>query len=325
MQRTHEVVMELAWLEDFLEIVATRNFSTAAAARNISQPAFSRRIKSLETWIGADLIDRSTYPVHLTSAGNMFVPRCQEMVRDMYRLRTDCRNVAGASSQLLTFAALHTLAIYFFPNWISNSDMPNAPVRSSMHTADFLECVEHLSSGKCDFAIIYDHPDGPPVLEAGPFESLQIGKDRLILVSGTDPTGKPLFDIDVPEGTKIPYLSFSWSDGYLGKLISLIQSRWRKPLTLSTVYQSSLAEGLKQMAVAGRGVAWLPQICVQKSIAQGELIQIGGQQMSLEIEIRIFRRVGIRNRDGEVFWKYLCEKAELHRGRTIVDSTLTLR
>ncbi|WP_245445088.1 LysR substrate-binding domain-containing protein [Pseudaminobacter soli (ex Li et al. 2025)] len=317
--------MELAWLEDFLEIVATRNFSTAAAARNISQPAFSRRIKSLETWVGADLVDRSTYPIHLTSAGIMFVPRCQEMVRDMYRLRTDCRNVAGASSQLLTFAALHTLAIYFFPSWISAPDMPNAPVRSSMHTADFLECVEHLSSGKCDFAIIYDHPDGPPVLETGPFESLQIGKDRLILVSGTDPTGKPHFSIDAPEGTKIPYLSYSWSDGYLGKLISLIQSRWRHPLNLSTVYQSSLAEGLKQMAVAGRGIAWLPQICVQKSIAQGELIQIGGQQMSLEIEIRIFRRVGTRNRDGEAFWKYLAQKSELQRGRSIIDSTLTMR
>jgi DNA-binding transcriptional LysR family regulator len=317
--------MELAWLEDFLEIVATRNFSTAAASRNISQPAFSRRIKSLETWVGADLIDRSTYPVQLTAAGHMFFGRCQEMVREMYRLRTDCRNAAGETSRPLTFAALHTLAIYFFPAWISTPDMPNAPVRSSMHTADFLECVEHLSSGKCDFAITYDHPDGPPVLGAGPFESLQIGKDRLVLVSGADPEGRPIFDVDVPEGTRIPYLSYSWNDGYLGKLISLIQSRGRRPLNLNIVFQSSLAEGLKQMAVAGRGVAWLPQICVQKSIAQGELVQIGGQQMSLEIEIRIFRRMGTRNRDGEALWKYLCQRAENSRGRGMADSTLTMR
>ncbi|MGH6861951.1 MAG: LysR family transcriptional regulator, partial [Phyllobacterium sp.] len=170
--------MELVWLEDFLEIVATRNFSTAAAARNISQPAFSRRIKSLETWIGADLIDRSTYPVHLTGAGSMFLPRCQELVRDLYRLRTDCRNVASANSQLYTFAALHTLAIYFFPEWIGSLQASDVPLRSSMDAADFLECIEHLSSGHCDFAISYDHPDGPPVLKSGPFESIQIGWDR---------------------------------------------------------------------------------------------------------------------------------------------------
>jgi DNA-binding transcriptional LysR family regulator len=323
MQRTHEVAMELAWLEDFLEIVATRNFSTAAAARNISQPAFSRRIRSLENWVGADLLDRSTYPVHLTSAGNMFVPRCQELVRDMYRLRTDCRNVAGASSQLLTFTAFHTLAIYFFPDWISRCQGADTPVRSSMHTADFLECIEHLSSGKCNFAIIYDHPDGPPVLEAGPFESLQIGKDLLILVSGADPDGKPLFDLDVPEGTKIPYLSYSWNDGYLGKLISLIQSRRRHPPNLSTVYQSSLAVSLKEMAIAGHGIAWLPQICVQKSINQGQLVQIGGQQMALEMEIRIFRRAGAKNRDVEAFWNQLVDN-QSHL-RSVTDPALRLR
>ncbi|MCV3240517.1 LysR substrate-binding domain-containing protein [Mesorhizobium sp. ZC-5] len=302
--------MELAWLEDFLEIVATRNFSTAASARNISQPAFSRRIKSLETWVGASLVDRSTYPVRLTSAGNMFLPRCQEMVREMYRLRTDCRNVAGASSQLITFASLHTLAIYFFPTWVHSPDMPNAPMRTSMHTADFLECIEHLTSGRCDFVITYDHPDGPPVLEAGPFESLQIGKDRLVLVSGVDSSGQPLFTLDPAEGDEVPYLAYSWNDGYLGKLISLIRSRSRRPLNLSIVYQSSLAEGLKHMAVAGHGVAWLPQICVRKSIAQGELVQIGGQQLSLEMEIRIFRRTGSGSRDAEALWKFLAQTSE---------------
>lgn len=317
--------MELDWLEDFLEIAAARNFSTAAAARNISQSAFSRRIKSLEGWIGTELIDRSIYPIRLTNAGNMFLPRCKELVRGMYILRTDCLNVAGASSQLITFAALHTLAIYFFPQWIYSPDMPNTSMRSSMHASDFLECVEHLSSGRCDFAITYDHPDGPPVLEAGPFESLQIGKDRLILVSGTDSEGRAHFDIDVPEGTELPYLAYSWNDGYIGKLISLIRSRWRRPLNLSTVYQSSLAEGLKHMAVAGRGVAWLPQICVRKSIAQGELVQIGGQQMSLEMEIRIFRRVGSRSRDGDALWKYLTQNTERQRRGAMIDSALTMR
>ncbi|MCB8822479.1 LysR family transcriptional regulator [Microvirga rosea] len=309
--------MELAWLEDFLELVATRNFSTAATARSISQPAFSRRIKSLEAWIGADLVDRSTYPVHLTEAGNLFLPRCQEQVREMYRLRTDCRNAAGANSQLVTFAALHTLSIYFFPTWIRSSPISTLGMRSSMHATDFMECIEHLSSNRCDFAITYDHPDGPPVLKTGPFESLQIGADRLILVSGTDDAGKPLFDINQSGNNEIPFLTYSWNDGYLGKLISLIRSRWRRPLNLNTVYQSSLAESLKHMVVAGHGVAWLPQICVRKSIAEGELVQIGGQQMSLAMEIRIFRRAGSMGRTGELLWRHLADRAERRPGRDL--------
>lgn len=317
--------MDLDWLEDFLEIVAVRNFSTAAAARNISQPAFSRRIKSLEAWIGTDLIDRNTYPVKLTNAGNMFLPRCREMVSELYRLRTDCRNAAGDSSQLLTFAALHTLAIYFFPEWICSAEMLSPLVTSSMHTGDFLDCVEQLSSGKCDFAIVYDHPDGPPVLESGPFESLHIGKDRLVLVSGTDKAGKPLFDTDAPDSVKIPYLAYAWSDGYLGKLIALIQTRHRRTLNLNTVYQSSLAEGLKQMAIAGRGIAWLPQSCVQKSLVQGDLVQIGGQQMTLEVEIRIFRRLTGHNHGSDVFWKHLTLQKDHNMHKSMVNAPVTTR
>lgn len=303
--------MELQWLEDFLEIAATRNFSTAATARNISQPAFSRRIKSLESWIGADLIDRSTYPVQLTRAGTMFLPGCQRLVREAYRLRTDCRNVAGESSAMLTFASLHTLAMYFFPKWIGSPLISRIPLRTSMHASDFLESIDHLCSGQCDFTITYVHADGPPVLESGKFESIQIGADRFILVSGTDKTGHPLFDIDVPESTEIPYLAYSWSDGYFGKLATLIQSRWRRPLNLSTVYQSGLADSLKQMAIAGRGIAWLPQICVAEAIRQGRLAQIGGKQTSLEMEIRIFRRTGLGSPDSDTLWQHLQARASL--------------
>lgn len=67
--------MELGWLEDFMELAAVRNFSTAAAARHVTQPAFSRRIRALENWIGAALIDRSSYPVRLTNAGRRFSSR----------------------------------------------------------------------------------------------------------------------------------------------------------------------------------------------------------------------------------------------------------
>lgn len=314
--------MELQWLEDFLEIAATRNFSTAATARNISQPAFSRRIKSLENWIGADLIDRSTYPVQLTRAGTMFLPGCQRLVREAYRLRTDCRNVAGESSAMLTFTSLHTLAMYFFPKWIGSPLISRLPLRTSMHAADFLESIDHLCSGQCDFAITYVHPDGPPVLEGGPFESLQIGKDRLILISGTDDSGRPLFDIDGPETTEIPYLAYSWSDGYIGKLATLIQSRWRRPLNLSTVYQSGLADGLKHMAVAGRGVAWLPQICVAEAMRQGRLAQIGGQQMSLELEIRIFRRAGSGSHDSDALWQHLKQCAALPQYKSDFEAVI---
>jgi len=61
--------MNLIWLDDFLALAATGNFSRAADDRHTSQPAFSRRIRALEEWIGADLFDRSSQPAQLTEVG----------------------------------------------------------------------------------------------------------------------------------------------------------------------------------------------------------------------------------------------------------------
>ena len=42
--------LDLDWLEDFVALAETGNFSRAAEARAIAQPAFSRHIRSLEEW-----------------------------------------------------------------------------------------------------------------------------------------------------------------------------------------------------------------------------------------------------------------------------------
>jgi hypothetical protein len=64
--------LEVAWLEDFLELDAKRSFSKGAEVRCVSQPAFSRRIQALEECFGTTLIERSTSSIALTPMGKIF-------------------------------------------------------------------------------------------------------------------------------------------------------------------------------------------------------------------------------------------------------------
>ena len=75
--------MELKWLEDVLSLSTTLSFSRAARERNITQSALSRRVKQLEDWLGSPLFDRSSYPIRLTEAGRTFLPRAQEIIRQV--------------------------------------------------------------------------------------------------------------------------------------------------------------------------------------------------------------------------------------------------
>ena len=46
-----------------LSLAATHSFSRSAELRHVTQPAFSRRIRALEAWLGAELVDRSPFQV----------------------------------------------------------------------------------------------------------------------------------------------------------------------------------------------------------------------------------------------------------------------
>ena len=100
--------MELKWLEDFISLAETRSFSRSAELRHVTQPAFSRRIQSLEAWLGNELIDRSSYPTRLTPAGEVFYEQALAMLAQR-----------PASASTIDFAVPHTLSLTFFPGWLA--------------------------------------------------------------------------------------------------------------------------------------------------------------------------------------------------------------
>ncbi|GGL76468.1 LysR family transcriptional regulator [Wenxinia marina] len=296
--------MELIWLEDFAELVATRHFSAAAASRNVSQPAFSRRIKALEAWLGAELVDRRTSPVQLTPTGNAFALRCQELVNEIYRIRTECQHNATPASVVINFAAPHTIEMFFFPAWLGELRDSLGPINSHMMGGDHRDCIEALALGNCDFALVWNSPIGPQAARGGPHRTLKVGQDRLVPVSGCRSDGTPIYEFG-RDGDALPFLAYSWKDGYLGRLIAMIQARAKPSLRLQTVYQSSLAEGIKQMAIAGMGIGWLPLSCAQGAIEEGRLAQIGPDDMATDMEILLCRRLGQSHQGVEAIWRHL--------------------
>jgi DNA-binding transcriptional LysR family regulator len=103
--------MNLSWLEDFLALAASGNFSRAAQDRHMTQPAFSRRIRALEDWLGVPLFDRTTHPVALTETGEWFRATAQEILGRVARVPDEARAVAAAGSATLRFAATHALSL----------------------------------------------------------------------------------------------------------------------------------------------------------------------------------------------------------------------
>src|SRR5215207_5730769 len=110
--------MNFLWVEDFLTLASTGNFSRAAEERHMTQPAFSRRIRALEEWLGVVLIDRTTHPAVLTEAGEWFRSVAQELVARVAQIPDEARAVADATSATLRIASTHALSFTFLPSWL---------------------------------------------------------------------------------------------------------------------------------------------------------------------------------------------------------------
>ena len=111
--------LDLDWLEDFIALAESGNFSRAAQARNIAQPAFSRHIKSLEEWVGVDLFDRTSHPVSLTAAGVKLRPEIEDTLHRLEAARHVARVAHEQAAISLQFAATHALSLTLFPAWLS--------------------------------------------------------------------------------------------------------------------------------------------------------------------------------------------------------------
>jgi len=96
--------LDVEWLEDFVALAESGNFSRAAEARAIAQPAFSRHIRSLEEWVGVDLIDRGAHPVELTGGGRRFLPLVRDVLAGLEAARIKARLAQGQAAASLRTA-----------------------------------------------------------------------------------------------------------------------------------------------------------------------------------------------------------------------------
>ena len=298
--------MDLRWMEDFCSLCSTGNFHRSSKERNLSQPAFSRRIKALETWLGVELVDRSTFPARLTEAGREFRPVAEQMVHLAYRTRNELRASARNDAAVLSFACLDSLAGNYLPRWLQRLERHTGFINSRVLTAfasaeAFLAALEE---GACDFLVCY-HDDGDAILiDPIDFPSLTLDTEIVVPVVAADADVRKMIDPVGAAARPLPLLQYA-AHTYLGRIVRDHIRRHHLETAVDVVYESSIASSLKEMALLGYGLAWLPKSCIEPNLADGSLVQIGVVGKEIRLDIKIFRHIDRRDKQVERFWSAL--------------------
>lgn len=276
--------MNLVWLEDFLALAATGNFSRAAEVRHTSQPAFSRRIRGLEEWLGCDLFDRTSQPARLTATGEWLRPVAEELLARIGRLPSEARAVAELNATTLRLAATHALSFTFVPRWLQSLEAHTVQGSIRLLSDVAARCETLLAQGQVQFVVAHaragrDAWDGPSVV---------VGHDMLLPVRA-------------PKAPAGALLQFSDESG-LGQISR--QELGADLSALQPVFTAHLASVLKSMALEAKGMAWLPESLVRDDLDAGRLQEVAGpERWRIPLEIRLHRDTAPMSAHAEGFWR----------------------
>lgn len=292
--------MDFKWLEDFLSLAETHSFSRSAELRGVTQSAFSRRIRALEDWLGAPLVNRDSVPVTLTPEGRLFRETAEEAVRMIAARRAEFRDHARRGGPEISFVALHSLTVTFLPGWLMRLKGAIGQVSSRVKPDNFDRCLIELAEGGYDFFLTYAHPGVTIPLEPAGFPHQVIGQDALVAVARPGLRGDSA-------RAGLPLLQYS-RGSFLGQMARIAQAQPGAPAVyVAHTDEASMAEAMKSMAVEGHGVVWLPRRLVEAELAAARLELVAP---ALPMEIRLYRNAARARAITERVWSAAGRLAE---------------
>lgn len=298
--------MELKWLDDYVALVETGSFSAAARRRHVSQPAFSRRIRMLEDWLGVTLVDRSRKPLQFTAVARDNQLAFRNMVARIYEFRAMLKSAAMDSGGV-TIAAQHTLAAAYMPDFLARLRQLDPHQSFRIRSENRAESIALMMRGEAEVLLTYDSPQVPCHVPEQVARRHVIGQDHLVLVAAPALHSRVA---DIAEGDPLPMLCFP-PESFFGQLLraEALPALMRRQQVLVRCV-SEFAMGLRELALGGEGLVWLPTSLIRHDLDSGALLPLDRLGSPVPMEIVVFIAVLDGGRGETLRKSFLRQQAE---------------
>jgi DNA-binding transcriptional LysR family regulator len=258
--------MDLNALADFNLVATHKGFGKASRATGRSKATLSRRISDLEEALGVRLIERGTHRLELTEAGELLWARTEEPMREVADAIAAAREGVSTPRGRLRVAApllFSQLAL----GRLSAQFMAAYPeVRVEVVAEDR---VVDLVDERFDVAIRPNpRPDNTLVGRC-------FARDTLV-VAAAPSVPIPVVEHDNP--IPVPAVVMNYREGELWSV-----DGGRLTLEPQPVMHLSSLLMVRDAAIAGGGVALLPESIIWDPLAKGKLVQWGKSGKDVEL------------------------------------------
>jgi DNA-binding transcriptional LysR family regulator len=253
----------------WLTVLSEQGSYTAAAARlGVSKAAMSQRIAELERVAGVTLVQRTTRSVRLTEAGQRLVDQTRAAFEQISQSFAQVRDLAEAPQGLLRVTAPVALArqqiVPLLPEFLRQYPQ----VRIELNLSDRLSS---LATEGFDLAIRHTaHPPDTHVAVAlCATRSVLAASKAYLRRAGTPKQPADLTThncLHYPRPQERPAWTFE-PQGRTG-------TRERLTVQVSGSLAANNSEALREAALAGLGIALLPDFSAQAALQAGKLVEV---------------------------------------------------
>ncbi|MFE8697117.1 LysR family transcriptional regulator [Cytobacillus sp. FJAT-53684] len=266
--------MELRQLNTFRMVASTLNFSRAAEALNYVPSNVTMQIKALEEELGVRLFDRLGKQLVLTTAGKRFLTHIQSVLDKLDEARStvhDNEDLRGT----LTISANEVLCAYRLPVVFKLFRSRHPGVRLIFRSVPNQELKQTLFDGTADVVFMLDET----ILSGG---------------LAVEPLIEETFHLFVAPDHPLAKQSVLQQEDFHGEVLLVNEkgctyrtmfdrSFEKKGIDRLTYLEFQNAEAIKQCAISGIGIAFLPEITVEAEIERGDLVALPWQLSDLHV------------------------------------------
>ena len=265
-------------MEIFNAVVEAGQFTRAAASLNLSKSAVSHAITDLEKFLGLQLLVRSNRSLQLTEAGESYYEQSVRILSDLSELESVTRKSDRAVSGRIRLSAPMTYTCNDLAPIIAQfmNDNPSVKVELVL-TETILDLVED----GIDLAIRVGN------LKDSRLISRKIASLSHVICASPDflKGHGPITVLDDLNGVNC--LKFKYTP-----IWNLIRNKKDYKFTPKGTLVSNSGEALREFAIAGQGMAFLPEFLAGPALSQGQLTHVLPDYAGRDLDVSIVRPPG---------------------------------
>lgn len=257
--------MNIKYLQLFIHLCDSKNFSKTAAAMHISPSALSRQIQRLEEEIGQSLFIRDNRSVELTSTGKKLLPIALNMTSEWGKFKSDIAEpTLQLEGEIRLFCSV-TASYSHLPELINEFRINYPQIEIKLSTGDPAQSIDKVVNDEADIAISAKPESLPAKLS---FETISN-----IPLSVIGPSGISGLSVDL-QSTPIQWDKVPFIVPEAGTARDRANSWFKSNKIKPNIYaQVSGHEAIVSMVALGCGVGIAPNVVIESSPVK-EKIQI---------------------------------------------------